>query len=99
MDIKKSPLTQSQNDTELLSWMNKNLKYHGVVKKFLYTPEEVIEKGLAHCWESTELERRELSYLGHTCTELFLIKKDLSVTHTTLIYVKDKKYFWFEWAD
>ena len=98
MDIKKSPLTQSQNDKELLSWMNKYLKYHGVIKEFLFTPEEVIEKGLAHCWESTELERRELSYLGHTCHELFLIKKDLSVTHTTLIYIKDKQYYWFEWA-
>lgn len=45
--------------------MNKYLKYHGVIKEFLFTPEEVIEKGLAHCWESTELERIELKSLGH----------------------------------
>lgn len=96
--MKKSPLTQIQNDKELLSWMRKHLSYHGVVKNFLFTPEEVIEKGLAHCWESTELERRELHYLGYKCNTIMLTTDNASVTHTALVYIKDEKYYWFEWA-
>lgn len=96
--MKKSPLTQIQNDKELLNWMNKHLTYHGVIKDYLFTPEEVVEKGLAHCWESTELERRELHYLGYTCNTVMLTTSNVSVTHTALIYIKDKKYYWFEWA-
>lgn len=96
--MKLSPITNIKNEKELLSWMKKNLKYHGVVKKYLFTPEEVVEKGLAHCWESTELERRELSYLGFNCSTILLTTNDISVTHSTLVYIKDKKYYWFEWA-
>lgn len=96
--MKKSPLTQVQNDKELLSWIKKHLKYHGVIKDYLFTPEEVIEKGLAHCWESTELERRELHYLGYKCNTIMLTTDNASVTHTALVYIKDKKYYWFEWA-
>lgn len=98
MPTKTSPLTNSKNDEELLEWMNKNLTYHGVVKKYLFTPEEVVKKGLAHCWESTELERRELHFLGYNCKTILLYTDKLSVTHTALIYVKDNKFYWFEWA-
>lgn len=96
--MKKSPLTQVQNDKDLLSWIKKHLKYHGVTKDFLFTPEEVIEKGLAHCWESTELERRELHYLGYKCNTIMLTTDNASVTHTALVYIKNEKYYWFEWA-
>lgn len=95
---KISPLTKVKDDKELLAWMKKNLTYHGVVKNHLFTPEEVIETKKAHCWESTELERRELHYLGYTCKTIMLVMSNLSVTHTALVYVKEGKFYWFEWA-
>ena len=98
MIAKKSPLTKSEDDKELLDWMNKNLKYEGSQRKYLFTPEEVVQKGKGHCWETTELERRELHYLGYDCKTIMLITHNLSTTHTALVYVKDNKFYWFEWA-
>lgn len=83
---------------KLLLWMCQNLAYHGISKEYLYSPEEVISKKLAHCWESCSLEYVILDELNLNPSIVYLENSDSSVTHTLVIYTNNKKYYWFEWA-
>lgn len=85
---------------ELYDWMDKRLYYHGVSKKYLYTPEEVLKNKKAHCWESCSFEYEYLKKLGLKCKIVYLENQNSTVTHTALYYTDEKedKYYWFEWA-
>ena len=91
-------LTDSSTPKELLEWMNKNLSYHGVNKKHLFTPEEVIELKKGHCWETADFTYHELSLMELKCFLLYLEDEGCQHTHTALFYQDNDKYYWFEWA-
>lgn len=94
----KTHLTGSTSPEDLLAWMTRNLTYHGVQKKFLYTADEVVKFKKGHCWETAELAYVELSALGYECYLLYLEDDIVSATHTTLIYKQESGWKWFEWA-
>ncbi len=91
-------LTKTNNPKELLEWMNANLTYHGINKGKVYTPQEVLKYKKGHCWETLELAANELHAYGYEVVLLYLEAKDLSVTHTTVLYKYNNKWYWFEWA-
>ena len=91
-------LKEIENPKQLYDFMDAYLKYEGVNKGYLKTPEELIETGKGHCWETTELERVILNQLGFKCYCFFLVTPGDKVTHTTLVYEDANKFYWFEWA-
>lgn len=93
-----SSLTKSKSPEELLKWMNDNLKYEGVNKGYIRVPHQVIKDRLAHCWESSELERVELTSMGYNCLVLYLQDNGCVGTHSAVIYESHTAWCWFEWA-
>lgn len=91
-------LTKTSTPEQLLKWMNKHLTYHGVNKGKVLTPEEVIDKKKAHCWESSELAYHDLEVMGFKVQLLYLQTKNVIVTHITTLYKDNNKWYWFEWA-
>jgi len=85
---------------QLYDWMEKNLHYHGASKKYLYSPEEILNLKRAHCWEACSLEYKYLKELGLKPTIVYLENENCIVTHTAVYYtvMKTDQYFWFEWA-
>lgn len=96
-DLKKLDV---ENADDLLKWMKSKLSYQGVPKEKLLTPEEVLQKRKAHCWEAASFEYKELSRIGFKCTILYMENEECTATHAAVIYTdkEEKEYFWFEWA-
>lgn len=96
--IKENTNIDFSTPKKIYDWMEHNLKYNGVSKEFLLTPDEVLETKKAHCWESCSLEYKLLTKLGFKCNIIYLENKDCSATHSLVYYIDNNKYFWFEWA-
>ena len=93
-----SQLIKVRNPKDLFKWIEENLEYNGVSKEFLYSPKEVIKQKKAHCWESSSLEFTILDELKLNPTILYLESENGEVTHTSVYYTVNNKYYWFEWA-
>lgn len=74
----------------------KSLGYHGVNKGSIWTPDQVLQNGKGHCWEVSELLCQYLGQLGYPCKILFMEDKDATITHSMVVFYKDKKLFVFD---
>ena len=91
-------LSGCNDPKELLTWMNKNLTYHGVNKGKIWTPEEVLVHKKGHCWETAEFAYHEFTVLKLNPILLYIQTPDESVTHLTTIFMQNNQFYWYEWV-
>lgn len=84
----------------LYNWMVNNLSYYGVPKKYLYAPDEVLNKKKVHCWEATSFAYKFLGMMGFDCSIIYIETSDLSATHTAVFYSNkhSAEVHWFEYT-
>lgn len=95
--VLKAATVKIKTPEELFKFIKANIKYHGVSKKYLYTPAEVLKNKKGHCWETAVLIHNELTTMGYECFLLYIGDKECKkLTHITVIYKTGNLYNWFE---
>lgn len=90
-------ITKTKTPEELFKFIKANVDYHGVSKKYLYSPKEVLKNKKGHCWETAVLIYNELIIMGYECFLIYIGDENYKkLTHMTVVYKTKNKFNWFE---